>query len=75
MSQGGFSSAADDEAKLLQIAINEAEKAGFALPGCALYSAAQAKPVQESLQLSDELVADATKRAMFKFERVREVLK
>jgi len=62
-------------AKLLNVAINEAEKAGLTLPGCAPYTAAQADTVRESLQLSEEHVAEATKRAMFKFERMRDVLK
>jgi HD-like signal output (HDOD) protein len=61
-------------AKLLLLSLSEAEKAGFGLPGGALYVAG-APAAQESLQLTDALVADATKRALFKFERMRDVLK
>lgn len=61
-------------AKLLHVAIREAETAGFALPGCALYTAEHARQAQEELQLSDEYVSDGVRRALFKFERMRDVL-
>lgn len=62
-------------AKLLHVAIDEAEKAGLALPGCAPYTAEQTAAARESLQLPDDHVAEAMRRALFKFERMRDVLK
>lgn len=62
-------------AKLLHVVIAEAEKAGFGLVGCATYTAVHAEQARAELQLSDAFVADAVRRAMFKFERMRDVLR
>lgn len=61
-------------AKLLHVAIHAAEQAGFALPGCDVYTTAHAREAQESLYLPDSYVAEAVDRALAKFERMRDVL-
>jgi HD-like signal output (HDOD) protein len=61
-------------AKLLHVVIGAADAAGFGLPGGRLYVEENGAQARAELQFTDEHIAEATQRALAKFERMKAIL-